>query len=65
MEKIIRILCLAIGGTLIGAYANQLNTGNGAALFTLGILLAVCSMISVTKKEKPKKKNPYRNNKKR
>lgn len=57
MKNILKILCLVIGGTLIGAYANQLNTGNGAALFTLGILLAVSSAITVTKKEnQPNKK---------
>ena len=64
MKKILRILCLAIGGILIGAFANQLNTANGAALFTLGILLAVSSMITVTKKEeKPTKRNPYKKKK--
>ena len=59
MHKVLRILCLAIGGILIGAFANRLHTGNGAALFALGILLAVGSMISVTKKEKQPKK-PYK-----
>ena len=57
MKKILRILCLAGGGTLIGAFANQLNTANGAALFTLGILLAVCSMITISKKETPNETN--------
>ena len=56
MQKVLRILCLAIGGILIGANANGLNTANGAALFTLGVLLAVCSMITVTKKESKKNK---------
>lgn len=66
MKKAIRIICLAVGGILIGAYANQLHTGNGAAMFCLGILLAVSSMITVSKKEnktktkkKPEKINPY------
>lgn len=62
MNRGIRILVLAVGGILIGAFANQLNTANGAALFTLGILLAVGSMITITKKEKkkPEKINPYK-----
>ena len=61
------MFCLAVGGILIGAYANQLHTGNGAAMFVLGILLAVSSMITISKKEtdkntkkKPEKINPYK-----
>ncbi len=63
MNKPLRILCLAIGGILIGAFANQLHTGNGAAMFCLGILLAVCSMITISRKEtkkETKKINPYK-----
>ena len=64
MKKVCQVLCLAIGGILIGANANQLNTANGAALFTFGILLAVCSAITVTQKEKTTKKiNPYKRKK--
>lgn len=64
MNKTLRILILAVGGVLIGAFANQLGTANGAAMFTLGILLAVSSMITVTKKEKqPTKINPYKKKK--
>ena len=69
MNKTLRILLLAIGGALIGASANQLNTANGAVMFTLGILLAVFSMITFTEKnkkenkkadKKPEKINPYK-----
>ena len=65
MNKTLRILLLAIGGALIGASANQLNTANGAVLFTFGILLAVFSMITFTEKnkkadKKPEKINPYK-----
>lgn len=63
MQKVLRILCIAIGGVLIGAFANQLNTGNGAALFTLGILLVISSVVTVTKKEKQPKNNPYKREK--
>jgi len=51
MNKTLRILLLAVGGVLIGAFANQLSTANGAAMFSLGILLAVSSMITISKKE--------------
>ena len=67
MNKTLRMLLLAIGGILIGASANQLDTANGAVLFTFGILLAVFSMITFSKKEsekntkkKPEKINPYK-----
>lgn len=66
MNKTLRILLLSVGGVLIGAFANQLGTANGAAMFSLGILLAVSSMITVTQKEnknekkKPEKINPYK-----
>ena len=64
MNKTLRILLLSVGGVLIGAFANQMGTANGAAMFTLGILLAVSSMITVTKKEKqPTKINPYKKKK--
>ncbi len=55
MKKAISMLCLAIGGILIGAFANQLNTANGASLFTLGILLVVCSMVRFQKKNQKNK----------
>ncbi|MBR5240167.1 MAG: hypothetical protein IKW04_06305 [Clostridia bacterium] len=64
MNKTLRILLLAVGGVLIGAFANQLGTANGVAMFTLGILLAVSSMITVTQKEKqPTKMNPHKKKK--
>lgn len=40
------ILC-GVGGTLIGVFANKLNTIYGAALFTFGIVLLIYSIIKI------------------
>ena len=42
------ILC-GVGGTLIGVFANKLDTIIGVALFTLGVFLLVFSIIKLNK----------------
>ena len=41
MKNAIRFASCAIGGVLIGFFANRLDTIPGALLFTLGVLLIV------------------------
>lgn len=42
------LLC-ALGGALVGAFANQLNEIYGTILFTLGIGIMVYSIIKISK----------------
>lgn len=42
------ILC-GVGGTLVGVFANKLNTIYGGALFTFGVFLLVFSIIKLNK----------------
>lgn len=51
MKNIIRIVCCALGGVMIGFFANQLNTVLGCVCFTLGIALLVGSIISMSKQD--------------
>ena len=39
MKKVIQAICCAVGGGMIGFFANQLDTVVGSVCFTLGIVL--------------------------
>lgn len=45
MKRIATIACCAIGSGMIGFFANGLNTFYGAALFTVGVVMLVASII--------------------
>ena len=55
MKKMIQLICCAVGGGLIGFFANQLNTGVGSLCFTIGIVLLVNSIIHISKQDKENK----------
>jgi hypothetical protein len=46
------VVCCAVGGILIGFFANQLNTVVGCVLFALGILMMAASAYGLSRKEK-------------
>lgn len=48
-EKIIYELLCGVGGTLIGGFANKLDTIYGWALFTFGVFLLVFSIVRLNK----------------
>lgn len=48
-KKIIYEILCGAGGILIGVFANKLNTVHGGALFTIGVLLLVFSIIKLDK----------------
>lgn len=52
MKKAFQVICCAIGGGMIGFFANRLNTVIGCVLFTLGVILLVASIIMVSKQDK-------------
>ena len=47
--KLLYGLLCGIGGILIGAFANQLNTVPGCILFVLGLILIIFSSIRLSK----------------
>jgi FtsH-binding integral membrane protein len=49
MKKILQTIICAVGGGMIGFFANRLNTAIGSACFTLGIVLLVASIIMISK----------------
>ena len=55
MKKFLQVICCAVGGGMIGFFANQLNTVVGCVFFTLGVALLVGSIILVSKKDKEDK----------
>ncbi len=55
MKKVFQIICCAVGGGMIGFFANQLNTVVGCVFFTLGVVLLVGSIITVSKQDKENK----------
>lgn len=52
MKKIFQIFCCALGGGMIGFFANQLDTVAGVVFFTLGVVLLVGSIIIASAKDK-------------
>lgn len=54
MKKVFQIICCAVGGGMIGFFANQLDTVIGCVFFTLGVILLVGSIILVSKQDKEK-----------
>jgi len=55
MKKVIQAICCAVGGGMIGFFANQLNTVIGCVFFTIGVVLLVSSIILVSKEDKGNK----------
>lgn len=55
MKKVFQVICCAVGGGMIGFFANQLNTVTGCVFFTLGVILLVGSIILVSKQDKESK----------
>ena len=51
MKKVLQVICCAVGGGMIGFFANQLNTIVGSVCFTLGIVLLVASIVIISKKD--------------
>jgi len=51
MKKVIQAICCAVGGGMIGFFANQLDTVVGSVCFTLGIVLLVSSIIIMSKND--------------
>ena len=48
-EKTLYGVSCGVGGTLIGVFANKLDTIYGGALFTFGVFLLVFSIIKLNK----------------
>lgn len=57
MKKIVKIAGCAIGGAMIGFFANQLSTVWGAGLFALGVVLLVFSIASLSKQAQENKED--------
>ena len=55
MKKFLQVICCAVGGGMIGFFANQLNTAVGCVFFALGVALLVGSIIVVSKQDKGNK----------
>ena len=55
MKKSFQVICCAVGGGMVGFFANQLNTVVGCVFFTLGVALLVGSIILVSKQDKENK----------
>ena len=52
ISNIFKWMCIMLlGSVLIGFFANQLDTIWGCVCFTLGIVLLVCSSMSISKQE--------------
>ena len=51
MRKVLQVICCAVGGGMIGFFANQLNTVIGCVCFTLGVAMLVSSIILVSKQD--------------
>ena len=52
VSNIFKWMCvILLGSVLIGFFANQLDTIWGCVCFTLGIVLLVCSSMSISKQE--------------
>lgn len=47
-KRLYGVLC-GVGGTLIGVFANRLDTIYGGVLFTFGVFLLVFSIIKLNK----------------
>lgn len=51
MKKAIQVTCCAVGGGMIGFFANQLSTIVGSVCFTIGVVLLVSSIVIISKKD--------------
>ena len=50
MKKTLTVALCAAGCAMVGAFANQLKSGIGAACFTIGIIMLVLSALLNNKK---------------
>ena len=51
MKTIVLTVCCALGGGMIGFFANRLNTVVGSVLFAVGVILLVGAIAMITKKD--------------
>ena len=51
MRKFIQVICCAVGGGMIGFFANQLNTVIGSICFAIGVILLAGSVFVIRKKD--------------
>ena len=51
MKKVLQVICCALGGGMIGFFANRLDTVVGSVCFAFGVVLLVASIIIISKKE--------------
>ena len=51
MKKVFQVICCALGGGMIGFFANRLNTVVGSVCFALGVALLVASIVMNSKKD--------------
>ena len=54
MKKVFQVICCAVGGGMIGFFANRLDTVIGCVFFTLGVILLISSIALVSKQDKEK-----------
>ena len=50
MKKVLQVICCAVGGGMIGFFANKLNTIVGSVCFTLGVVMLIASIIIISTK---------------
>ncbi len=51
MKKLISIVCCALGGIMVGFFANQLSSVIGCICFVLGIVLLVGAITAISKQD--------------
>ena len=51
MKKILQVLCYALGGGILGYFANQLDTVVGCVHFVLGVALLVAPLLTFNPKD--------------
>lgn len=49
MKKVVQIACCALGGIMVGFFANQLSSVIGCVCFVLGIVLLVGAITALSK----------------
>ena len=55
MKKMLLLVCCALGGVMIGFFANRLDTVYGGLLFALGVAVLVFFVAAVTRHDKEDK----------
>jgi hypothetical protein len=51
MKKALQVLLCALGGGMIGFFANRLDTVLGCVCFTVGVTMLVSSIIIISRKD--------------